>query len=62
MASGRFDSIVPQDNAERLAALLREAGADVTLRWQNTGHGLENEEIVAARTWLSQLTLNEGDL
>jgi predicted esterase len=54
MASGRFDPIVPQENAERLAALLREYGADVTLRWQNTGHSLENEEITAAQHWLSQ--------
>jgi predicted esterase len=57
MASGRFDPIVPQENVERLATLLREFGADVTLRWQNTGHGLENEEIAAAQHWLSQRNL-----
>jgi predicted esterase len=49
---------VPQDNAERLASMLRQFGADVTLRWQNIGHGLENEEIIAAQTWLSHLKLN----
>jgi phospholipase/carboxylesterase/glyoxalase family protein len=55
MASGRFDPIVPIGNSERLAALLQEAGADVTLRWQNSGHGLESEEIADAKQWLSQV-------
>lgn len=52
MASGRFDSLVPHASAERLAAMLKHAGADVTLRWQEAGHRLENEEIVAAQNWL----------
>lgn len=55
LASGRFDPIVPVSNAERLAALFRAAGADVTLRWQNSGHRLENEEIVDAQKWASQV-------
>jgi predicted esterase len=55
IASGRFDPIVPIDNIQRLATLLQEAGADVTLRWQNSGHGLENPEIVDAKQWLSQV-------
>jgi phospholipase/carboxylesterase/glyoxalase family protein len=55
MASGRFDSLVPVANTERLAALLQEAGADVTLRWQNGGHGLGNEELADAKQWLSQI-------
>ena len=54
IAAGRYDPIVPVSNIERLETLLREAGADVTLRWQDAGHGLENEEIADARKWLSQ--------
>ncbi len=52
IAAGRFDSIVPADNTQRLAALLQEAGAEVELRWQNGGHGLENSEIADAQNWL----------
>lgn len=57
MQSGRHDPIIPADNSEQLAELLKQAGADVTLNWQNTGHGLTNPELVLAQTWLSQLTL-----
>jgi predicted esterase len=60
MAAGRLDPIVPAESVERLAALLRQAGAGVTLRWQNSGHGLEREEIAAAAEWLAQAaTLRE---
>jgi predicted esterase len=55
IAAGRFDSIVPPDNTERLAEQLRQAGANVTLRWQAGSHGLEGEEIAAAQAWLAQV-------
>jgi predicted esterase len=38
---------------ERLAALLRDAGADVTLHWQNGGHTITNDELEAGRKWIS---------
>jgi phospholipase/carboxylesterase len=55
LSSGRFDPIVPVSNTERLAALLQGAGADVTLRWENGGHGLANGELADAKAWLSQV-------
>jgi predicted esterase len=55
IAAGRFDPIVPPANTERLAALLQGAGADVTLRWQSSSHGLESEEIADAQEWLPQV-------
>ena len=54
IAAGRFDSIVAPSNTERLAALLKAFGADVTLRWQAGGHALADEEVVFAREWLAQ--------
>ena len=56
MGSGRQDPIVPASNSERLAGLLREAGADVTLAWQPTGHNLTQEDVDAARRWLTAPT------
>jgi phospholipase/carboxylesterase len=53
MASGRRDQMIPPDNSQRLADILREAGADVDLRWRNTGHGLTYEEVDEAKEWLS---------
>ena len=52
LAAGRSDQMVPPENTERLAQVLREAGADVTLDWQPGGHGIRPDEIQAARNWL----------
>jgi len=51
LAAGRSDQMVPPENTERLAQLLREAGADVTLDCQPGGHGIGPEEVQAARNW-----------
>jgi predicted esterase len=52
LSSGEQDPIVPMENAERLAAMLREAGADVTLRFEPSGHALGLGDIKAAKLWL----------
>jgi len=52
LAAGRLDSMVQPVETDRLAALLREAGADVTVAYQNTGHGLTHGDLDTARTWL----------
>ena len=52
ICSGEHDPIVPVENVERLAAMLREAGADATLRFEDAGHQLVFAEIAAARDWL----------
>ena len=54
VSGGRRDPIVPADNTERLATLLREAGADVALAWQDAGHELTNADIEQARTWFAR--------
>jgi predicted esterase len=53
LAEGSRDPIVPRENAERLAEMLRSAGADVTLRWRGAGHGLTQEDVDEARDWLA---------
>jgi phospholipase/carboxylesterase len=55
LSSGQEDPIVPVENAERLATMLREAGADVTLRFEASGHALVFGDIDAARAWLRSL-------
>jgi phospholipase/carboxylesterase len=52
ISSGNQDPIVPIENAERLAAMLRTAGADVTLRFESAGHALVFGDIEAAKKWL----------
>jgi phospholipase/carboxylesterase len=55
MAAGRMDRMIPPDNAQRLAEILDEAGADVDLRWRDTGHPLTYEEVREAKEWLSEV-------
>jgi phospholipase/carboxylesterase len=53
MASGRRDQMISPDNSQRLADILGGAGADVDLRWRDTGHGLTYEEVAQAKEWLA---------
>lgn len=52
LLSGRHDPIVSVDHPERLAAQFRSAGADVTLRWLDTGHQLTEADLVHAKNFL----------
>jgi phospholipase/carboxylesterase len=58
ICSGKCDPIVPVDNAERLVAMLREAGSDVIHRLEDSGHQLVFGEIAAAKKWLSESSSN----
>jgi phospholipase/carboxylesterase len=52
IGGGDKDPIIPTSESQRLAELLRRAGADVTIRFFNAGHNLTNDEIETARDWL----------
>jgi len=54
ISAGRTDPMIPAPNADRLATMLREAGADVTLAWSPGGHNLTEEDVDVARRWLTQ--------
>jgi predicted esterase len=56
MSGGRLDTLVPAAETERLGALLRMAGANLTVHWANGGHNLNAQEVDAARRWLSIVT------
>ena len=54
ICSGKHDPIVPVENVERLGAMLRQGGAEVTLRLEEAGHQLVFAEITAAKNWLRE--------
>jgi len=56
IGAGNQDPIIPPSEAQRLVELLRHAGADVTIRFFNAGHGLTNDDVVTARDWLEKLS------
>ncbi len=54
IGAGTNDPIVPRDQPERLADLLRVFGAEVTLSWQQGAHALTRGDVSAAYDWLEQ--------
>jgi len=55
IGAGDQDPIVPASEAQRLAKLFRDAGADVTIRFANASHGLTDAEVKTARHWLEEV-------
>lgn len=55
LANGRHDPLIPVENAERLAAMLRGSGAEVSLRWSESGHQLESSEVQEAKRWMEDV-------
>jgi phospholipase/carboxylesterase len=55
ISAGSFDPIVPTSQTKQLAELLRDAGADVTVRFLQSGHELTAEDVDLAREWLKNL-------
>ena len=53
IGAGQRDPIITPINVERLAALLRQSGAEVTLEWRVAGHGLTAEDVDHAKVWLT---------
>src|SRR5947207_5184560 len=55
IGAGNQDPITPTSETQRLVELLRSAGADVTIRFFNAGHGLTTSEVEIAAQWLNDL-------
>src|SRR5438034_3506489 len=56
IGAGSEDPIIPTSETQRLVELLRSAGADVTIRFFNAGHGLTSSDVETAARWLKDLT------
>ena len=52
IAAGRQDQMISPEGTERLAAMFRDSGADVTLEWFPVGHQLTRADVDSARDWL----------
>jgi len=55
IGAGSNDPIVPASETKQLAELLRAAGADVTVRFLQSGHALTPDDVDLAREWLAKL-------
>ncbi|MEN2465413.1 alpha/beta hydrolase [Ornithinibacillus sp. JPR2-1] len=55
ISAGTNDPICPAQESEDLQSLLENAGADVTLHWEDKGHQLTISEVRAATDWYHKL-------
>jgi predicted esterase len=55
LLAGFHDPIVPHEQVERLARMLSDAGAHVTLEWEPTGHEMADGGVKYARQWLTDV-------
>lgn len=53
ISAGSHDPIVPSHQTEDLFDLLRNAGAHVTIQWQNSGHELTQRDVKVTRNWVA---------
>lgn len=53
IGAGSDDPIVPASETKQLSELLRAAGADVTIRFFQSGHQLTSDDVDRAREWLT---------
>jgi phospholipase/carboxylesterase/glyoxalase family protein len=61
LAPGRRDPIVTHEQVDMLAHMLEAAGADISLSWHEGGHELGQDDLTAARNWLSQQSFTSPD-
>jgi predicted esterase len=60
IGAGKADPLVPVAQVERLAAILRAAGATVTVHWDRSGHTITPAELKAAQKWAAGLVEAAG--
>jgi predicted esterase len=53
VSNGRHDRVTAPEDTSQLAALLRAAGADVTVVLQQAAHQLTHADVEQARAWLT---------
>ena len=59
IGAGGLDPIVPSAQVEELGAIFESGGADVTISWSQGGHELGEDDIRAAKMWLTKETVRK---
>ena len=54
LSAGVFDPIVSKNQTESLLNILQKSNAIVTLKWQQSGHNLTENDILVSKEWLSE--------
>ena len=54
IGAGKTDEMIPRAGTLRLAELLEQGGAEVTLDWRDAGHRLQQAELEDVKMWLGR--------
>jgi len=54
LSAGVYDPIVSESQTQSLCDILKKSRANVTLKWQQSGHNLTESDILDAKEWLSE--------
>lgn len=54
LSAGVLDPIASESQTQNLFGLLEKCGANVTLKWQQSGHNLTESDILYSKEWLSE--------
>lgn len=54
LSAGMMDPIVSKNDVENLFNLLQNSGANVTMKWQQSGHNINEKDVSDAKEWLSE--------
>ena len=53
LSEGLQDPIVSRTEAENLYRLFQKANANITLKWQSSGHNLIQDDLIISKEWIS---------
>lgn len=53
ISAGLHDPIIRRHQTADLVDLLSNAGANISIQWQNSGHELTQREVIAVKEWVS---------
>lgn len=59
ISEGDRDPVVPEDQPEELATIFESGGANVKLFWHKGGHELGQDDLQAAKLWLSETSVQK---
>lgn len=54
LSAGMFDPIVSESQTQSLFDILEKSRADITLKWQQSGHNLTESDVLYSKEWLSK--------
>jgi phospholipase/carboxylesterase len=54
LSAGLIDPIVSKSEIDGLFNLLQNSGANVTIKWQQSGHNINEKDVSDAKEWLSK--------